>query len=167
MTASATSRILLSGALWGMVPAEVGCTHRNTGSWNLPPLPQVGRIQWVDEDGPVRCFYYGGEPYRDRATRVFAYYAAPPEPTGKLPGMVLVHGCGGTAFKEWAELWAERGYAGIGMDLAGRGPDGERLAGRIMVELTSSKRSLKRHRIPGVITRWRTLLRSLGAGQFA
>jgi cephalosporin-C deacetylase-like acetyl esterase len=36
--------------------------------------------------------------------------------------MVLVHGGGGTAFREWARLWAERGYAAIAMDLAGHRP---------------------------------------------
>jgi dienelactone hydrolase len=41
--------------------------------------------------------------------------------------MVLVHGGGGTAFPEWAALWAERGYAALAMDLAGCGPNRERL----------------------------------------
>ena len=41
-----------------------------------------------------------------------------------------MHGGGGTAFANWAQLWAKRGYAAIAMDLAGRGegrkslPDG-------------------------------------------
>ena len=39
-----------------------------------------------------------------------------------LPAVVLVHGGGGTAFSEWAELWAKRGYAAIAMDLAGHRP---------------------------------------------
>jgi dienelactone hydrolase len=41
--------------------------------------------------------------------------------------MVLAHGGGGKAFREWAELWARRGYAALAMDLAGHGPDGRRL----------------------------------------
>ena len=45
-----------------------------------------------------------------------------------LPVVVLVHGGGGTAFKEWAKLWAKRGYAAIAMDLAGCGPQRKRLA---------------------------------------
>ncbi len=40
----------------------------------------------------------------------------------------LVHGGGGKAFAEWARLWAERGYVALAMDLAGNGPDGQRLA---------------------------------------
>jgi pimeloyl-ACP methyl ester carboxylesterase len=60
---------------------------------------------------------------------VFAYYASPatlaaPDAGGKrFPAVVLVHGGGGTAFEEWAQLWAERGYAAIAMDLAGCGPE--------------------------------------------
>ncbi len=41
---------------------------------------------------------------------------------GKFPGVVLIHGGGGTAFSEWTELWAKRGYAAIAMDLAGARP---------------------------------------------
>jgi dienelactone hydrolase len=41
--------------------------------------------------------------------------------------MVLVHGGGGRAFREWVEMWEERGYAALAMDLGGCGPDGERL----------------------------------------
>ena len=37
--------------------------------------------------------------------------------------MVLVHGGGGTAFKEWVEIWVKRGYVAIAMDLAGKGAE--------------------------------------------
>ena len=42
--------------------------------------------------------------------------------------MLCVHGGGGKAFREWAELWAKRGYVALAMDLAGKGPDGKRHA---------------------------------------
>ena len=35
---------------------------------------------------------------------------------------MLIHGGGGTAFAEWAWLWAQRGYAAIAMDLGGAQP---------------------------------------------
>ncbi len=38
--------------------------------------------------------------------------------------MVLVHGGGGKAFRDWAEHWARRGYIALAMDTAGCGPDG-------------------------------------------
>jgi len=66
-------------------------------------------------------------------TQVFAYYASPgtlthkPDAPHSLPAIVFVHGGGGKAFREFAQLWASRGYAVIAMDLAGRGNDSQRL----------------------------------------
>jgi len=99
------------------------------GPWNLAELYQPPKIEWTaNKGGLVRPLYYSGEPYRGKPTRVFAYYGLPEvKPNEKLPAMVLVHGGGGTAFKEWAEIWAKRGYICIAMDLAGRGPDKKRL----------------------------------------
>ncbi|HET6406816.1 MAG TPA: prolyl oligopeptidase family serine peptidase, partial [Chthoniobacteraceae bacterium] len=37
-----------------------------------------------------------------------------------FPGIVLVHGGGGTAFAKWTEIYAKRGYAAIAMDLGGK-----------------------------------------------
>ncbi len=96
--------------------------------WDLERLSVQPKFEWVDQQGPVRSLFYWGEPYRGAATRVFAYYATPDtvgsESAGNTtwPAVVLVHGGGGTAFREWAELWARRGYAAIAMDLAGYRP---------------------------------------------
>ena len=38
--------------------------------------------------------------------------------------MVLVHGGGGKAFRDWAEHWARHGYVALAMDTAGHGPNG-------------------------------------------
>jgi dienelactone hydrolase len=38
--------------------------------------------------------------------------------------MLLVHGGGGKAFRDWAEHWAQRGYVALAMDTAGCGPNG-------------------------------------------
>jgi dienelactone hydrolase len=83
-------------------------------------------VEWLDQSRPVSSVTYESEPFRGRATKVFAYLARP-DGDGPFPAMVLVHGGGGTAFKEWAELWAKRGYVALAMDLAGRGPDRNRL----------------------------------------
>lgn len=103
---------------------------RFAGPWNLESLRQPPATTWAQTQPAagktVRALYYQGEPYEGHPTRVFAYYARP-EGKAQVPGMVLVHGGGGKAFREWAELWADRGYAAIAMDLAGRGPDGQRL----------------------------------------
>jgi dienelactone hydrolase len=99
-----------------------------TSPWDLQQLSQQPDVQWLDKDSTVRSLMYAGEPYNGKPTSVFAYYATPGTLAGDqavdkdLPAVVLVHGGGGTAFREWAELWAKRGYAAIAMDLAGYQP---------------------------------------------
>lgn len=73
-------------------------------------------------DPEITPIYYEGVPYRGKPTRVFAWLGRPAGQTGKLPGMVLVHGGGGTAFKYWVRLWVDRGYAVIAMDTNGAMP---------------------------------------------
>ena len=96
----------------------------NTGPWNLAALQQAPQVTWVDQAGVLRRLYYQGEALRGKPTRVFAYYAQPAFVRAKLPGVVLVHGGGGTAYSAWALAWAKRGYAALAMDLDGLGPDG-------------------------------------------
>ncbi|PLC13877.1 acetylxylan esterase [Bacillus paralicheniformis] len=98
-----------------------------TGPWNLERLKVAPDSTWGETTGLVREVYYAGEPYHGRPTRVFGYYGRPKEGAGPFPAMVLVHGGGGTAFAEWATLWAERGYVALAMDLAGCGPERKRL----------------------------------------
>ncbi|MHC4460826.1 MAG: alpha/beta hydrolase family protein [Planctomycetota bacterium] len=105
----------------------------STTPWDLSNLSQPPYFEWLDREGHVRSLYYQGRAYQSEPTRVFAYYATPATLTGEsvedhsLPAVVLVHGGGGTAFAEWVELWAKRGYAAIAMDLAGCGPERKRL----------------------------------------
>jgi dienelactone hydrolase len=96
--------------------------------WDLQALSAPPAMRWVDDKSPVRSLIYGGETYRGHPTEVFAFYATPATVDGehaqdkKWPGIVLVHGGGGTAFAEWTWLWARRGYVAIAMDLSGRRP---------------------------------------------
>ena len=80
-------------------------------------------VQWGEPDGLVRPLSYEGELFNGQPTRVFAYYAKP-EGDGPFPAVLLIHGGGGKAFSDWAELWAKRGYVALAPDLAGNGPDG-------------------------------------------
>ncbi|MCB9875147.1 MAG: alpha/beta fold hydrolase [Planctomycetaceae bacterium] len=99
-----------------------------TMPWDLDELSKPPEFAWQDIKSSVRSLSYAGEPYQGKPTRVFAYYASPGTLNANilldrnLPAVVLVHGGGGTAFREWAELWAKRGYAAIAMDLAGYRP---------------------------------------------
>lgn len=97
------------------------------GPWDLAALSRPPEMRWEQQNGPVRSLLYAGEKYRDQPTEVFAFYASPATlgeaaPGGEFPAVVLIHGGGGTAFAEWAWLWAKRGYAAIAMDLAGHRP---------------------------------------------
>lgn len=58
-------------------------------------------------------------------TKVFVYVGLPKNASSenKVPGMVLVHGGGGTAFADWVLLWTSRGYAAIAMDTDGNMPN--------------------------------------------
>ncbi len=98
------------------------------GLWNLTSLKtHVPKMAWLRQDVPVHSLTYEGEQFEGHTTDVFAFYASPTtlgeaESGEKFPGVVLIHGGGGTAFAEWAYLWAKRGYAAIAMDLAGSRP---------------------------------------------
>jgi dienelactone hydrolase len=74
----------------------------------------------------VKSAFIEGLPYKGKTTRIYVYYGIPVLKNGeKCPGMVLVHGGGGTAFPEWVKLWNSRGYAAIAMDTCGSLPGGE------------------------------------------
>ncbi|MBN2452495.1 MAG: acetylxylan esterase [Lentisphaeria bacterium] len=90
--------------------------------WDVEALsrpPVVQPAEGLHEEG-VRGIFYEGVPYRGKPTRVFAWLGLPPAAVGeKVPGMVLIHGGGGTAFADWVRLWNRRGYAAIAMDTCG------------------------------------------------
>lgn len=93
------------------------------GPWNLAELEKVPAAEWGEPVERIREVRYVGEEFEGKPTHVFAYYGQP-EGDGPFPGVVLVHGGGGKAFKDWVSHWVQRGYAAIAMDLAGNGPDG-------------------------------------------
>ncbi|WP_043583586.1 alpha/beta hydrolase family protein [Geminisphaera colitermitum] len=75
----------------------------------------------------VRAFAFEGLPWQGNPTRVFAFYGAPAGASSAkpAPGIVLVHGAGGTAFANWVKLWVDRGYAAIAFDHDGGIPVGK------------------------------------------
>lgn len=130
----------------GISTSPIGQTESGdevVGPWNLTQLKRPPTMRWLDQTGPVHSLLYAGEPYQGSETEVFAFYASPAtleraqrsangqpnerEPQSETekkqyPGVVLIHGGGGTAFAEWVWLWANRGYAAIAMDLSGSRP---------------------------------------------
>ncbi len=79
-------------------------------------VPASERQLDLPED--VEAWYLAGE----GGTEIYALIGFPAEMNGPVPGVVLLHGGGGTAFWRWVKLWNERGYAAISIDLSGCRP---------------------------------------------
>ena len=100
--------------------------------WPRPPVPwqfnawkRAPRTHAADgfHEPGVTAIFYEKPAYKGKPTRVFAWYGVPDhKPGSRVPGIVLVHGGGGTAFAEWVRLWNSRGYAAIAMDTCGSVP---------------------------------------------
>jgi hypothetical protein len=73
-------------------------------------------------EGGVKAVWLAGPSYKAKPTRAFAYYGIPEGGT-RAPGMVLIHGGGGTAFAEWVRMWNREGFAVIAVDTVGTWPD--------------------------------------------
>lgn len=95
--------------------------------WDLKALskaPATSPAPGFETNG-VRAIFFDGLPWQGKPTRVFAFVGVPEHKRGeKVPGMVLVHGGGGTAFANWVKRWNDRGYAAIAMDTCGAVPRG-------------------------------------------
>ncbi len=94
----------------------------------LSQVPMTFPAENIPAEG-VKAVFFEGLPYQGKPTKVFAYYGIPEVKDtdgniAKVPGVVLIHGGGGTAFANWVKLWNQRGYAAIAMDLCGCVPVG-------------------------------------------
>lgn len=98
--------------------------------WDLELLSKPPGYLWIDSTSNVKSLTYESVPYKEKPTRVFAYYSNPDLLMGRetnhtFPGIVLIHGGGGRAYKAWVEKWAADGYAAIAMDLGGADGSGK------------------------------------------
>jgi dienelactone hydrolase len=84
--------------------------------------PAVHAAEGFVPEGLARPLFYDGAPWRGQPTRVFAWLGVPAakSPSEKIPGVVLVHGGGGTAYQEWVRRWNARGFAALAMALEGQ-----------------------------------------------
>lgn len=109
-----------------MMPSAIQAGSSPPVTWDTAKLfaaPQTYPAPAELQSPGVTAVFYAGLPYKGNPTRVFAYYGVPDGGDKPVPGMVLVHGGGGTAFPEWVRLWNERGYAAIAMDNVGALPN--------------------------------------------
>lgn len=106
--------------------------NKQAGEWPIERLKSdIPGFRTVDDNGPIHSLVYQGEMINGQPTEVFAFYASPKtlktlNGQTKVPGIVLIHGGGGTAFSDWVLMWANRGYAAIAMDLSGHQPPAPR-----------------------------------------
>ncbi len=82
--------------------------------------PKTYEADGFKADGQVRAIFYDALPWNGKPTRVFAWIGLPAKREGKVPGMVLVHGGGGTAYKEWVQKWNAQGFAAISIAVEGQ-----------------------------------------------
>lgn len=116
--------------------ASLRAVSQQTPLWNIDKLSKAPDFHFTGSDtAEVRRIVFSGPSFGSISnTEVFAYYSTPGlihhnrKLDEDLPAIVLVHGGGGRAYKEWVKLWAKRGYAAIALDLSGRDGDGVRLA---------------------------------------
>lgn len=136
----------------------------------LTDVPAFQEVAEAKADG-VMAIYYDGPEYQGKPSKVFAFYGCPKvKPGQKVPGIVLVHGGGGTAFAEWVRLWVANGYAAIAMDTVGcvpfsggvqkRIPDGGPACGPDFVHLDDPLQDQWPYYVENAIARARTLLGS-------
>jgi cephalosporin-C deacetylase-like acetyl esterase len=108
-------------------PIDESAIKTDSLLWNLKHLSETPSFSWLNKSGLVRSLAFNGLMYKGKPIRIFAYYSNPALLRGinsknnKYPGIILVHGGGGRAFKEWVEKWAADGYAALAVDLSGTG----------------------------------------------
>lgn len=118
--------LLLTSFVWATMARSAPLTAKEL--WEVPRLtgapPEMQRGQ---QAGLTQEVWYESEPFEGKPTRVFAYLGRPAVivEDKPAPAILLVHGGGGRAFKDWAESWAQRGYVALAMDTAGQGMDGK------------------------------------------
>ena len=84
--------------------------------------PAVHEATGFQADGTVRPIFFDALDWAGKPTRVFAWIGLPPGASKEkpVPGIVLVHGGGGTAFKEWVQKWNAEGFAAISIAVEGQ-----------------------------------------------
>ena len=99
---------------WAQLRADVLALGR------LDQAPVQHGAEGHAAEGGLRPIFFDGLPWKGQPTRVFAWLGIPETASGRLPGVVLVHGGGGTAYKEWVKKWNERGFAALAIAVEGQ-----------------------------------------------
>ena len=116
----------------GTQPAKLGLAANAKAAspapvWDMATLSRTPEVfpspDIRSTNEQIQALFFAGPAYHGQPTRIFAWLGQPKLPPGrKAPGMVLIHGGGGTAFESWVKFWVDRGYAAIAMDTCGALP---------------------------------------------
>ena len=116
-------------------PIDVSAVKVDSLLWDLKKLSNAPAFTWLNAKSDVRSLAFDGLIYKGKPSRVFAYYSNPALIRGigqgnhKYPGIILVHGGGGKAFKEWVEKWAADGYSALAVDVSATGGNEDKFDG--------------------------------------
>lgn len=95
----------------------------------LARLEQLGQTRETPRHYPaladtatpdLQPLFFDGRDWQGQPTRVFAWLGLPPAGHGLAPAIVLVHGGGGTAFREWVKKWTDHGFAALAIAVEGQ-----------------------------------------------
>lgn len=91
--------------------------------WDTPVFERAP--QYDRQDQGVQAYFLQSVDDNGAPTYVFAFVGIPATATkdNPVPGVVLIHGGGGTAFPDWVKMWNDKGYAAIAIDTEGRIPN--------------------------------------------
>jgi dienelactone hydrolase len=103
----------------------------------LAEAPSMMDAEGFENREGIRPIYFDALDYEGKPTQVFAWLGLPEKRAGKVPGIVLVHGGGGTAFRAWVKKWTEQGFAAIAFAHEGQ------------VERREAKKKWAKHDWPG------------------
>lgn len=110
--------------------AADGKMSQVSGPWKGLDLKGVPKTHEAPADlaaEGVKAVFLDSVDWKGKPTRFFAYYQLPKGATKKkrVPGVVIVHGGGGTAFPYYVKYWNDKGFAAIAMDNCGSIPRNE------------------------------------------
>ena len=87
----------------------------------ITEAPKYEVLDRTDATPNLKPIFYSGLNYQGKPTTVFAWLGVPENTEGKkVPAVVLAHGGGGAASKDWVKNWNKHGYAAISMSLEGQ-----------------------------------------------
>ena len=113
---------LVAAAVSGVFAENLVEVSPSKVSWPMEKLKTTPEVFDASEyaTNDVEVAFLEGLSYKGKPTRIFCYWGVPAHKEGeKVPGIVLVHGGGGSAFYRWVKYWNERGYAAVSMDTCG------------------------------------------------